>query len=71
MLREDNVHEFDSVEVWEAERGGSGADEAVGAPEATEEDARNMFLRIVLRVRLDGQEAVSMMAPASLRACAM
>ncbi|KAJ7723173.1 hypothetical protein B0H16DRAFT_1699080 [Mycena metata] len=57
MLREDNMHEFDSVEVCEAERGGSGADEAVGAPEATEEDARNMFLRIVLRVRLCGQEA--------------
>ncbi|KAJ7770089.1 hypothetical protein B0H16DRAFT_1452447 [Mycena metata] len=40
MLREDNVHEFDSAEVWEAERGGSGADEAgsVGWPRGHEYD---------------------------------
>ncbi|KAJ7718063.1 hypothetical protein B0H16DRAFT_1475759 [Mycena metata] len=40
MLREDNVHEFDSMEVWEAERGGSGADKmgSVGWPRGHEYD---------------------------------
>ncbi|KAJ7769288.1 hypothetical protein B0H16DRAFT_1452493 [Mycena metata] len=60
-LREDNVR----VTTQES---GSGADEVVGAQEATE-DMQDMFIQIVLKVRLAAREGVSARAPASLRAC--
>ncbi|KAJ7761390.1 hypothetical protein B0H16DRAFT_1456137 [Mycena metata] len=46
---------------------GSGADEVVGVREATE-DRRDVFIQIVLKVRL-AREGMSARAPASLRAC--